>query len=364
MSEQPPAERPAAEPAPTTPAEGAPRSSAAIFAPLRLIRIAITGVLMGVANLIPGVSGGTMILAMGFYEEFVGSVADLTRLRFTRRRVVFLAVLIPSAVIAIFGLATGILYLLFHYPAAMFALFIGLTLGGAPVLVTMLRPVRSDVIIAAVIGLLAMIGVRFLQQAGLPHNTGMDVVSGVIGATTMVLPGVSGSYMLLVLDQYDRVIGSIKALKDGLSGRDMAVVREALQIIVPVGIGAIVGVIGLSNLLKWLLRHYHRATVGVLLGVLLGSVIGLWPFGRQPSEEALENRTVAELRAFAETVGLPGREGVADDPNALVAFISDEEIWRDRETTDVTLMTGVGALALVMVGFTVTYVMGRASSRV
>ena len=104
------------------------------FSWLTGVRAGIAGLLMGIANLIPGVSGGTMILAMGLYEEFIDSIADLTALRFSRRRIVFLGIIGLSAAGAILGLAGVILYLLFHHTIAMFALFIGLTLGGAPLL--------------------------------------------------------------------------------------------------------------------------------------------------------------------------------------------------------------------------------------
>ncbi|MCK4341409.1 MAG: DUF368 domain-containing protein [Phycisphaerae bacterium] len=293
-------------------------ASPASFGLLRLARTALAGVLMGTANLIPGVSGGTMVLAMGLYQDFIDSVADLTAFRFSWRRIVFLGVLGAFAVAAIVLLAKLILFLLFHYSTAMFALFIGLTLGGAPTLVRSLRPVRFDVVIATAVGGLLMIAIlllKYRQGGGLPHNMMMDFISGVIGATTMVLPGVSGSYMLLVLDQYDRVVGSI-------DDRD-------LMIIVPVGLGAILGIIGLSNVLKLLLHRFARPTIGVLLGILLGSIIGLWPFGKEPGEKALERRSPAELRSFAEGRQLPGLppplDETASDADRLAALRSFAE---------------------------------------
>lgn len=276
-----------------------------VFSPARLIQTAIGGVLMGVANLIPGVSGGTMILAMGLYEEFIDSVADVTALRLSARRIVFLGVLGTCAAGAVVVLSSVILYLLFAYSSLMFALFIGLTLGGTPTLLKMIGRITGPVVMATVAGIAVMVLIALAGRgAEVPRNTGMDLVSGVVGSTTMVLPGISGSYMLLVLNQYDRVIGAV----DDLRQQDWA----ALWVVVPVGIGAVVGIVGLSNLLKFLLHRYEKVTLGFLLGMLLGSVLGLWPFGRPPTEKILEKRSDQELLAYAEGLGIEGARGLSD----------------------------------------------------
>ena len=323
------------------------------FALFRLIRIAIAGVLMGTANLIPGVSGGTMVLAMGIYQEFIDSVADITALRFSLRRIVFLGVLGAFALTAIVGLAKLILYLLFHYPTGMYALFIGLTLGGAPTLIRSLRPMRASAISAAIIGLALMASLLFLREGrGFPHNTAMDFVSGVVGATTMVLPGVSGSYMLLIMDQYERVVGSID--------------DRNLKIIAPVGIGAILGVIGLSHLLKLLLRRFAKPTIGVLLGILLGSVIGLWPFSKEPGDKALERRTPAELRSFGQKWEIPGVAEIDDggdserNKHELATVIHQN--WHLRGQSSYSAGLIVLAAGLAAAGFVVTFLLARGQS--
>jgi putative membrane protein len=267
---------------------------------------------MGTANLIPGVSGGTMILALGVYEEFIGAVADVTALRFTRRSLFFLGLLGFSAAAAVLGLSSLILYLLFAFPAVMFALFIGLTLGGTPTLLRMIGRPRGSVIIAVAAGLAVMVGVAlFRTGTPLPRNTPMDLISGLVGSTTMVLPGISGSYMLLVLNQYDRVLGAVDDLRQGS--------LAALQIIVPVGVGVIAGIVGLSHLLKLLLIRYEKVTLGFLLGMLWGAVLGLWPFNRPPTEKILAKRSEAQLQVHADQIGLQGTSGLRKE--ALVEHI-------------------------------------------
>ncbi len=334
-------------PATMTDSTQAPSSSpapSALSGPVGVARTIVGGVLMGIANLIPGISGGTMILAMGLYTEFIDSVADVSRFQFSPRRIAFLAVVGAAAGTAIFGLAGLILYLLFHYSTAMYALFIGLTLGGAPKLASMLRPTIAAWIATAG-GIALMAGIALLKTGGMPQNTIMDVVAGLVGATTMVLPGISGSYMLLVLDQYDRVIGAIH-------DRDF-------RIIIPVGIGAVVGIVALSNALKFLLHRHKTVTIGFLLGMLLGSVLGLWPFGREPREKLLDGRQPTELRAFAAKHSIPGVEGAGD--GALRALIVEN--WKDRQVDDYAPAAIATASAMLLVGFAATFVLARERRR-
>ena len=282
------------------------------LSPAMVARTAMGGVLMGMANLIPGVSGGTMILAMGLYERFIEAVADLTAFRFKLREIVFLGILGVFAAGSITMLSGVILYLLFAQSALMFALFIGLTLGGTPALLWMIGRPSVSAVAGTVVAFALMAAVASGQGgAALPRNTMMDVVAGLVGSTTMVLPGISGSYMLLVMNQYDRVLGAVDDLRQGI--------WSAWSIIVPVGIGAVIGIVGLSNLLKVLLRRYEKATLGFLLGLLLGSVLGLWPFGRKRIEKILEKRSNAELRAYAQSWGMAGTDNL--ETTALVEHI-------------------------------------------
>jgi putative membrane protein len=342
------------------------RSSHRVSGPISVllaVRAGVAGLLMGIANLIPGVSGGTMILALGLYEEFIDSVADVTALRFSWRRIIFLGIVGGFAVGAIIGLAGVILYLLFHHTVAMFALFIGLTLGGVPLLSRSLKPVRMDAVVAVLVGLGLMVGVLLLKGGrGFPHNTGMDFASGVVGSTTMVLPGISGSYMLLVMDQYDRVVGSVRDLKDGVRSRDPGVLKGSLAVVVPVGIGAVLGIVLLSNLLKFLLHRFHRPTVGVLLGVLLGSVMGLWPFTQTVGAKALEGRSFEEILDCARDQHLPGIEAI-DDKAVLIEHITDRAVWAQRTPPAITGWAAATAVVMVLVGFGATFGLSRVGEK-
>lgn len=311
--------------------------------------VSVGGVLMGIANLIPGVSGGTMILAIGIYEEFIASVAELSSFRFSWRRIVFVALVFGFAGLSIVLLSGVILSLLLWRAPVMFALFIGLTLGGAPLLLKMIGQPNVRSIAGAVFGLGLMIGiVVFKDYAAMPRNPVMDVVSGVVGSTTMVLPGISGSYMLLILDQYDRVIGAVADLKE----RNF----KAFRIIGPVGIGAVVGIVGLSNLLKYLLNRHKAVTLGVLLGMLLGSVMGLWPFDREPKEKALGRCNDAELIEYANRAGI---SGITDEMGHAKKCEHILAHWSERKLSDFTTTNIVLANFALLVGFICTLFLGR-----
>jgi putative membrane protein len=248
-----------------------------------LARIGVGGALMGIANIIPGVSGGTMILATGLYQRFVDSVADVTRLKFRPGPLVFLAVLGLSALLAIFATVTPINWGLRHCQHLMFAAFIGLTLGGVPLIWRDLTPLRPSGVSGAVAGLALMVAVSlWLSKTAFPASFPFLFVGGIVGSAAMVLPGISGSYLLLAMGLYSPITAGIEQFKEALKALDMAAAMPpALEVLLPVGLGVLVGIIGLTNLLKAALHKWRDPTLGALLGLLLGSVFFLYPF-REP----------------------------------------------------------------------------------
>jgi len=261
---------------------------------LLVVRGAIGGALMGLANLVPGISGGTMLLAAGVYPAFIGGIAELTTLRFRPRSLVTLASIVGTAGVAILLLAGTVKGLVEDHRWIMYSLFIGLTLGGIPLLWRMARPATPALVVGAALAFLAMVWMAFTGTASEGEEGRRYVViflSGLAASSAMILPGVSGGYLLLLLGEYESILGSVDQLKRGLLGDsaaglgpDLALALDALHVMVPLGIGIVAGVVGVSNLLRWLLARFEKATLGALLGLLLGAVVGLWPFqeGRPP----------------------------------------------------------------------------------
>ncbi|MCP4097901.1 MAG: DUF368 domain-containing protein [Planctomycetaceae bacterium] len=254
-----------------------------------LLRSVFGGFLMGLANLVPGISGGTMLLASGIYPAFIDALADLTRFRFRVRSILVMSAVVASAGIGILLLAGTLKELVVHQRWVMYSIFIGLTLGGVPIVWKLARPASPVLIGSALLSFFAMVILAILQSNGIVGQSSSNVlmlsIAGLAGASAMILPGLSGGYLLLLLGQYVPILGAIDQFKDALSSRDLAAAASpGLSVLLPVGLGVVAGVLLVGNLLEWLLRKYQKATLGMLLGLLLGSTVGLWPFqeGVQP----------------------------------------------------------------------------------
>ncbi len=237
---------------------------------------------MGLANLVPGISGGTMLLAAGIYPLFVGGIAEITTLKFRLRNLLTLGAIAGAAALSIVLFAGLIKGLVVDHRWIMFSLFIGLTLGGVPVVWRLLRPLNPAAIVGAIAGIVVMALMALAQPGGGGasggHAYGMLLFAGVAGSSAMILPGVSGGYLLLVLGQYIPILSAIDHAKTGVEAQNWPQVFEAMHVFIPVGVGVVIGVVGVSNLMKLLLERYRKPTLGVLLGLLLGAVLGLWPF--------------------------------------------------------------------------------------
>jgi len=320
---------------------------------------------MGLANLVPGISGGTMILAVGLYDAFIGAVADVSRLRITRRSVTFLGVMTIGLGLAVVTLSGVAVSLVASHRWVMFSLFIGLTLGGVPELLRLSRPLRAPTALAFLAGVVGMAALAWgLSGTSLPVNTGVLLLVGAAAASSMILPGVSGSYVLLILGMYDTVIGSLSAteLRADLAG--------ALAIVGPVVVGAVLGIALLSNLLKALLARWSGPSHGALLGLLCGSVFGLYPF-QQAVHPELANR---ETRKAIERHVVDGEE-VGALAAELERDVAELEAWcaewsgrakgelKQASLATATFRPGAGqvagALGLLVLGFGLTLALGR-----
>jgi putative membrane protein len=293
-----------------------------------------------------------MLLAAGVYPRFIEAIGDVTRGRLRRGSLMLLGVVVVAALAAIFGLAGVVKQLVVDQRWAMYALFIGLTLGGVPVvwrLISAAGGARSKATWAgAAGGLIAMVTLAIVQATG---GAGGDsggwlwlLIAGIAGASAMILPGVSGAYLLLVLGVYVPILSGLSELKDAVGERDVAAMTQlALTLVLPVGLGVVVGVVGVSNVLRWLLHRYERATLGVLLGLLVGAVAGLQPF-----QAGVEPAAGDELK---------GQVLVADEAGQLVysdtGKVVEAEDWLPRPYRPDAVQVA-GAAGLVLLGFAIT----------
>ncbi|MEM7453696.1 MAG: DUF368 domain-containing protein [Planctomycetota bacterium] len=306
-----------------------------------IVRSVFGGILMGLANLVPGISGGTMLLAAGIYPRFIDSVAEVTRFKFKFRSLLVLGCVVVSAVVAI-GLLAGMLKdLVVENRWIMYSLFIGLTLGGVPVVWKLTRKASPGLIAGGIAAFAAMVALAVLQASGYIGGGGSNFVTlfiaGLAGASAMILPGLSGGYLLLLLGQYVPILTAIENFKNALESRDIgAAMDPALTVVLPVGIGVVVGVAVVGNLLQWLFKRYRQVTLGILLGLLLGSVVGLWPFQQTLQPEV------------GDTINKTGQVVTAENINDF-----DPEDWNTEyfqpEATQIA-----GSLGLIVLGFGIT----------
>jgi putative membrane protein len=249
------------------------------------LRACLGGALMGLANLVPGISGGTMLLAAGVYTAFVDAIAQLSTLRIRLAPIQVIGAIAGTAALAILLLAGPTRTLVVEQRWIMYSLFIGLTLGGVPIVWRMARPPAAGFFVGSALAFAVMVWMAFSSPPGsqAAGSTATLFLAGIAGASAMILPGVSGGYLLLLLGQYVPILGAVDQLKHALLGLrqgalDTGLLVEALAVVIPVGVGVLIGVVAVSNAIRWLLARYSGPTLGVLMGLLLGAVVGLWPF--------------------------------------------------------------------------------------
>lgn len=239
-------------------------------APREYFRLFFTGFAMGAADIVPGVSGGTMAFILGIYETLINAIKsfDLRAFRlatglklrelFDHIPVRFLLALGLGLATAIFTLSNVLGRALDEQPALVFAFFGGLILASIVAIGVKLRWTPSTMIALAVGAVFAfvLVGLNPLENAD--HSPPVLFFSGMIAIMAMILPGISGSFILLILGQYAFVLGAVRSF-DFLS-------------IAFVGLGAIIGLGLFSRVLSWLLRHYEQVTIAALVGFMVGSL--------------------------------------------------------------------------------------------
>ena len=252
------------------------------------------GLLMGVADSIPGISGGTIAMILGIYERLVAAIsqcdAQALRLFFTgkwmelARRIdlLFLIVLIAGIGTGILSSLLLVLYLLQNHLPVTFAAFMGLILGSTWLLFRKIESHTWKIWLAMVLGALAAYGIVSLDAISGSEHLGYVFLCGMIAICAMILPGISGSYILLILGEYPIITGKIQSL---LHGQDVASNVLTLAVFAT---GCVLGLVLFSKFLRWLLTHFHAVTMAVLCGFMLGSLKSLYPFQQMVGKKTFE----------------------------------------------------------------------------
>ncbi len=254
---------------------------------MRFILDLIKGAFIGVANIIPGVSGGTMAVSMGIYDKLIGSINRITK-EFKKSFITLLPIII--GMVAGIGVFSFIIpHCLSNYSFQTCMCFIGLIVGGIPAIITSTKDSlvkeKRHINPVHVILFLIFAAIAVFMAVASPESKGADslnpslgliiklVVMGIIASATMVIPGVSGSLVLMMLGYYSGIIGTISLFLTAIKDFDGAVLGKCVLILVPFGIGCILGILLISKLITWLLSKFESFTYCGILGL-----IGASPF--------------------------------------------------------------------------------------
>jgi putative membrane protein len=239
---------------------------------------------MGGADIIPGVSGGTVALIVGIYQRLVTAISrfDLQLLRYVRRGefkaavehvdLRFLVALGCGILAGVFGLARLMHFLLNNYFEATWSVFFGLILASGILVARLVKPWNRTNVLCCIGGAAFAFWLVGNLPAVAPSGNAYVLLCGLIGISAMILPGISGSFILLLMGKYADIIGAVSSLTDGTA------TRATLLTLAVFATGCALGLLGFSKVLRWLLTRHEPATMAVLCGFLFGSLRKIWPF--------------------------------------------------------------------------------------
>lgn len=260
----------------------------------KYITTAVKGACMGAADVIPGVSGGTIAFIMGIYDEFVGSIASVNKeavkLLFAGKfrelwkhiNGGFLLSLFIGILTSVLALAGIMQFLLVNYPIQTWAFFFGLIVASSIFILKGISGWRVKDFIFIVLGIALGVTICTLSPTETPEGLWFIFISGAIAICAMILPGISGSFILLILGKYKYIMSTVTAL---VSGQDF---WHNFTILATFGVGAVVGILAFSKFLHWLLGRWHRETLIVLAGFIIGSLVKVWPWSNPEAMAQVE----------------------------------------------------------------------------
>lgn len=292
------------------------------------------GVVMGAADVVPGVSGGTIAFITGIYQRLLDALKTLhpvtLKILFQQGFLAFwsaidgrfLLTLFAGIVVSILSLAKLIHYALDTYPIALWSFFFGLVLASIVYLIRQVAQWRWQELVAIIIGTLIAVTISLLRPAQLPDTWWMMMFSGFIAICAMILPGISGSFILLLMGMY-------RVFIDALTAFDIALLASF-------GVGCLLGLIVFSHVLSFLLRRYSSVMLAMLTGFLVGSLNVLWPW-KQVVETTIDRHgdMVPLIQANISPLVYPQLAG------------EDSQLWL--------------AILIALVGFLIVFVLDRFS---
>jgi len=252
--------------------------------------ILLKGIAMGAADVVPGVSGGTIAFISGIYEELIASIDNLNlnvlnvwkkegfKTAWTSINGNFLLALFSGIAISILSLAKLIKWLLHNEPILLWAFFFGLVLASILYIGKQIKSWSPKIFIAIIITSILSYYITLAEPFASPDSPYYLLFCGFIAIIAMILPGVSGAFILLILGAYETAINTVNNLVEGVTTANWDVLKDALINFFMLGIGAVIGLKIFSKLLNWMFKHHKNLTLAILTGFMIGSLNKIWPW--------------------------------------------------------------------------------------
>jgi putative membrane protein len=259
--------------------------------------ISLKGIAMGAADVVPGVSGGTIAFISGIYQELIDSINkfDLKTILSVRKNGIkatwaalngnFLLALISGIFISILTFSKVIAFLLDNHPILVWSFFFGLVLASILLIWKQITHWKYYSLFALLLGTFVSYYITIAKPVASPDSLPYLFLSGFVAIIAMILPGVSGAFILLLMGSYQTVIGTINQFREGIASFNMEILGQAMIKLMTFAVGAILGLKLFSKILHWMFAHHKNTTLAVLIGFMIGSLNKIWPW-----KQVLETR--------------------------------------------------------------------------
>jgi len=310
------------------------------------LQLVFNGFAMGTANIIPGVSGGTMAFILGMYEELIDSIRQFASMETVNLAIKFkikdLYNILPwrfllavgiGVLVAIASLSKVLSYALNEHLAITFAFFFGLIIASILTVLKRIKKWSASRIAAIFVGALVAYLIVTLVPVETPHTWWNLFICGAIIICAMILPGISGSFLLLILGQYKYVLDAVN--------------NRQIMILFWVATGCAVGLASFVHLLNWLFKKFHDLTVATLIGFMIGSLWKLWPWQKD-----------SIVRAGKEVLTLPADAAKLQELTGL-GLVKIKVLVRENVFPETINGAFWLAIALAVVGFAMVMIMEK-----
>lgn len=249
-----------------------------------MVKLILKGVMMGVANIIPGVSGGTMAVSMGIYDKIIHAATHIVS-EFKKSMKLLLPIVL-GMLIGIVVLARILEYMFARVPFQTNLLFIGLIIGGLPAITKKVKgkTIRLGHILVCLVFFAIVAGLALLgEQEGASADLSFNIINimklfgvGIVASATMVIPGVSGSMMLMLMGYYNPVLNTINDFIDSLVSFHVPGILDGCKVLVPFGIGVVVGIVAIAKLIEIIFEKFPEHAYWAIIGLIVASPVAIF----------------------------------------------------------------------------------------